>query len=74
MSASIYERKSHLKYKIFIKMLNPVERSRERCASNNLSRDNENLLLVVAFYTPISSFWKRPYSREGNKLAVVLVT
>ena len=55
-------------------MLYPVERSRERCASNNLLRDNENLLRVAAFYTPISSFWERPYSREGNKLAVVLVT
>ena len=54
-------------------MLYPVKRSRERCASNNLSRDNENLLLVAAFYTPISSFWERPYSLEGNKLAVVLV-
>ena len=55
-------------------MFYPVERSRERCASNNLSRENENLLLVAAFYTPISSFCQRPYSREGNKLAVVLVT
>ena len=55
-------------------MLYPVERSRERCASNNLSRDNENLLLVAAFYTPVSCFWERPYSHEGNRLAVVLVT
>ena len=53
MSASIYEQKSYLKYKIFIKKLYPVERSRERSASNNLSRNNENLLLVAAFYTPI---------------------
>ena len=52
-------------------MLNPVERSRERCASNNLSHDNENLLLVAAFYTPISSFWERPYSREGNSGHVI---
>ena len=50
-------------------MLYPVERSRERLASNILSRDNENLLLVSAFYVLISSFWERPYSREGNKLA-----
>ena len=54
-------------------MLYPVERSRDRRASNNLSCDNENILVVAAFYTPISSFWERPYSREGNKLAVVLV-
>ena len=54
------------------KMLYPVERSTERCASNNLSCENENLLVVAAFYTPISGFWERPYSREGNKLAVVL--
>ena len=70
--------------KFSFKMLYPVERSRERCASNNIlcyvfilnniSRDNENLLLVAAFYTPILSFWERPYSCEGNKLAVVLVT
>ena len=46
-------------------MLYPVERSRERCASNNISHDNENLLFVAAFYTPISSFWERPYSHEG---------
>ena len=38
----------------------PVQTSRQRCASNNLSRDNENLLLVAAFYTPISSFWEGP--------------
>ena len=72
MSASIYERKSHLKYKIFIK--NVLSCGKKRCASTNLSRDNENLLLVAAFYTPISSFLERPCSREGNKLAVVLVT
>ena len=54
MSASDYERK------IYLKMLSPVQTSRERCASNNLSRDNENLLLVAAFYTPISSFWEGP--------------
>ena len=59
--------------KFSLKMLYPVERSRERCASNNLSLDNENLLLVAAFYTPISGFCERLYSREGNKLAVVLV-
>ena len=53
-------------------MFYPVEKSRERCASNNLSRANEILLLVAAFYTPIR-FWERPYSCEGNKLAVVLV-
>ena len=23
------------------------------------------LLAAAAFYTPISSFWERPYSREG---------
>ena len=55
-------------------MLYPVQTNTERCASNNLSRDYENLLFVAAFYTPISSFWERPYSLEGNKLAVVLVT
>ena len=55
-------------------MFNPVEKSREGCASNILSRGSENLLLVAAFYTQISSFWERPYSREGNKLAVVLIT
>ena len=55
-------------------MLYPVQTSRERCASNNISRDNETLLLVAAFYTPISSFWERPYSREGGKLAIVLFT
>ena len=55
-------------------MVYPVEKSRERCASNSLSRDNETFLLTAAFYTTISSFWVRPYSREGNKVAVVLVT
>ena len=74
MSAADYERKSHLKYEIFIKMLYPVQTSRARCASNNISRDNETFLLVAAFYTQIWSFWERPYSHEGNKLAVVLVT
>ena len=69
MSASVYERKSHLKKKLY-----SVERSRERCASNNLSHDNENLLVAAFFLLTISSFWERPYSREGNKLAVVLVT
>ena len=58
--------------KLSFKMLYPVQTSRERCASNNISRDNETLLLVAAFYTPISSR-ERPYSHEGNKLAVVLV-
>ena len=48
-------------------MLYPVERSRERCASNNLSREKENLLLVAAFYTPISSFRER-LVREINLL------
>ena len=70
----MYEQKCHLKYKISLKMVYPVEKCSERRASNNLSRDNENLLLVAAFYTPISSFCERPYSREGNKLDVVLVT
>ena len=41
-------------------MLYPVERSRERCASNNISCDNETLLLAAAFYTPISSFCEGP--------------
>ena len=65
-------KKSFKNIKFSLKMLYPVERSRERCASNNLSHDSENLF-VAAFYTPILSFWERPYSREGNKLAVVLV-
>ena len=54
-----YELKSHLKFPIL--SCNLCKQA-ERCASNNLSRDNENLLLVAAFYTPISSFWERPYS------------
>ena len=45
MSASVYERKSHLKKKLY-----SVERSRERCASNNLSHDNENLLVAAFFF------------------------
>ena len=57
-SASDYELKSHLKFPII--MLYPVEESRERCTFNNLSRDNENLLLVAACYTPILSFWEGP--------------
>ena len=60
MYVSIYEQKSHLKNKIVIKMLPTVERSRQRCVSDNLSCDNENCLLVSAFYTPISSFWEGP--------------
>ena len=44
--------------KFLLKMLYPVQTSTERCASNNISRDNETLLLVAAFYTPISSFWE----------------
>ena len=40
-------------------MLYPVEGSRERCP-NNFSHDNENLLIVAAIYTPISSFWEGP--------------
>ena len=59
--------------KFLFKMLYPVQTSRERSASNNISRDNETLLFVAAFYTPISSFWERLDSPEGNKLAVVLV-
>ena len=66
--------KNHLNIKFSLKMVYPVDRSRDRCASNNPSRDNENLLLVADCYTPISSFWERPYSREENKLDVVLVT
>ena len=69
MSASIYEQKKNS-----LKMIYPVKKGRERYASNSPSRDNENLLVVVAFYTPISSFWERPYSHKGNKLAVVQVT
>ena len=60
MSASIYERKSHLIFKVFAEYGLSCGKSREGCASNNLSRDNENLLLVVAFYTPISYFWEDP--------------
>ena len=54
MFASDYVLESHLKFPIF--MLRPVEGSRERCASNNLSRDNKNFLLVAGVYTLISSF------------------
>ena len=63
--------KKSFKYKLFIKNGLSCGKGRERCASNSLSCDNENLLLVAAFYTPISSVWERPYSREGNTLAVV---
>ena len=42
ISTSDYELKSHLKFPI--KMLYSVERSIERCASNSISRDNEQLL------------------------------
>ena len=40
-------------------MLYPVKRRIERCASNSISCDNETLLFV-AIYTPISSFWEGP--------------
>ena len=43
-----------------LKMLYPMERSRERCASNNLSRDNENLLLVAAFILQSRASGKDP--------------
>ena len=46
--------------KFSLKMLYPVQASTGRCASDNLTRDDENLLLVAAFYTPISSFWEGP--------------
>ena len=46
--------------KFLVKMLYPVQTSRERCASNNISRDNQTLLLVATFYSPISSFWEGP--------------
>ena len=62
----------HIKFSL--KMLYPVERRTERCASKNLSSDNENLVLAAAFCTPISSFRERPYSHEGNKHAALLVT
>ena len=35
--------------KFSLKMLYPVQTSRERCASNNLSRDNENALACCCF-------------------------
>ena len=51
MSASHYERKSHLNRKFSLKMLYPVKTSRRRCASDNISRDN----------TPILDLWERPH-------------
>ena len=66
--------KDTLNMKFSLKMLYPVQTSRGRCTSDNISRDNENLLPVATFHTPISSFWARPYSDEGNKHVVVLVT
>ena len=38
-----------------------MERSKERCAFNNISCDNETFLLVAAFYTPVSTFGKDPF-------------
>ena len=55
-------------------MLYPVERSRERCASYNLLCDDENLLLVAAFYNPISSFWERPCCSSGHVMEVQIFT
>ena len=54
-----------------LKMVYPVEKSMERCGSNSLSRDNETLCYLL-----YSSFelLRKTYSREGDKVAVVLVT
>ena len=49
-------------------MLYPVERRRERAASNNISRDNDILLLVAAFYTPILSIWEGPCCCSGHMM------
>ena len=49
-------------------MLYPVARSIARYVSNNISPDNETLLLVVAFYTQILSFWERPCCSSGHMM------
>ena len=51
--------KRHLKYESFIENV-ITSINKRRCGSDNISCDNENLLLVAAFYTPISSFWEGP--------------
>ena len=52
-----FSTKKPLKNEIFIKNVTSCA-NKQRCASNNFSCDNEILLLVAAFYTPILSLWE----------------
>ena len=67
MSSSDNELRCHLKCEIYtLKILYPVQASSGRNASNNISHDNEILLLVAAFFSPMSSFWESTCSSSGH--------
>ena len=61
MSAADYERKSHLKYEIFIQnVISCANKQRERCASNNISCDTETLCLLLPFILQFQASGKDP--------------